>query len=111
MHIPSREQCNWLRERIETKEAARIPPEEQLHILDRLAWSEMCASRAHPGALALWTWARADEPVGITQTSSIDESSMLHLGVNKTCFDGAGLSSIRSMLGLAETKGGKRLSE
>ena len=38
MHIPNRDQCNWLRERIETSEASAYTPERKLHILDRLAW-------------------------------------------------------------------------
>jgi hypothetical protein len=41
MHIPSRDQCNWLRERIETKDPIRYSPDRKVHILDRLAWSEM----------------------------------------------------------------------
>lgn len=41
MHIPSRDQCNWLRERIETKDPISYSPERKVHILDRLAWSEM----------------------------------------------------------------------
>jgi 2-oxoglutarate dehydrogenase E1 component len=41
MHIPSRDQCNWLRERIETKDPIRYSPDRKIHILDRLAWSEM----------------------------------------------------------------------
>ena len=44
MHIPSRDQCNWLRERIETKDPIRYSPDRKVHILDRLAWSEMCAA-------------------------------------------------------------------
>ena len=79
MHIPDRDRCNWLRERIETPEQvcpvlcmqpascpdvlhpgaklqgawqtwlACIPqftysPERKIHILDRLAWSEMFES-------------------------------------------------------------------
>ncbi len=41
MHIPSRDQCNWLRERIETKDPIAYSAERKTHILDRLAWSEM----------------------------------------------------------------------
>eukprot|EP00877_Chromochloris_zofingiensis_P000629 jgi/Chrzof1/10567/Cz05g03220.t1_OGD[v5.2] len=41
MHIPDRERCNWLRERIETPEPVRFSKQKKLHILDRLAWSDM----------------------------------------------------------------------
>jgi 2-oxoglutarate dehydrogenase complex dehydrogenase (E1) component-like enzyme len=41
MHIPNREQCNWLRERIELSGSHIFPPEEKRLMLDRLAWSEM----------------------------------------------------------------------
>jgi 2-oxoglutarate dehydrogenase E1 component len=44
MHIPSRDQCNWLRERIETKDPIAYSAERKTHILDRLAWSEMFES-------------------------------------------------------------------
>lgn len=44
MHISNRDQCNWLRERIETKEPPTFSKKEKIHILDRLAWSEMCVS-------------------------------------------------------------------
>ncbi|KAK9832587.1 hypothetical protein WJX81_001617 [Elliptochloris bilobata] len=44
MHIPIRDQCNWLRERIETAEPIPYSPERKLHMLDRLAWSEMFES-------------------------------------------------------------------
>lgn len=49
MHIPERDKCNWLRERIETPEAVPMSREKKLHTLDRLAWSEMfetfCANK------------------------------------------------------------------
>lgn len=45
MHIPHRDQCNWLRERIETKDPISYSAERKTHILDRLAWSEMCVPR------------------------------------------------------------------
>lgn len=41
MHISDRDQCNWLRERIETKDPVVFNKEKKIHILDRLAWSEM----------------------------------------------------------------------
>lgn len=44
MHIPSRDMCNWLRERIETKDPIQYSSERKVHILDRLAWSEMYVS-------------------------------------------------------------------
>ncbi|GAB4819819.1 hypothetical protein N2152v2_006865, partial [Parachlorella kessleri] len=44
MHIPDREKCNWLRARIETPEKEVYSPEKKVHILDRLAWSEMFES-------------------------------------------------------------------
>mmetsp|Transcript_20449 Transcript_20449/g.61577 ORF Transcript_20449/g.61577 Transcript_20449/m.61577 type:complete len:1082 (-) Transcript_20449:445-3690(-) len=44
MHISDRDQCNWLRERIETKDPVVFNKEKKIHILDRLAWSEMFES-------------------------------------------------------------------
>jgi len=41
MHIPDRDRCNWLRERIETPEPVPFTRQEKLHTLDRLAWSDM----------------------------------------------------------------------
>jgi hypothetical protein len=41
MHIPDRERCNWIRDRIETAEPVRYDQQKRLHILDRLAWSDM----------------------------------------------------------------------
>ena len=40
MHIPNREQCNWLRERIELSSAYTFSTEEKKRMLDRLAWSD-----------------------------------------------------------------------
>ena len=40
MHIPHREQCNWIRARIETPEKPTFSQEKKLNILDRLTWSE-----------------------------------------------------------------------
>lgn len=41
MHIPDREKCNWLRDKIETLVEEPFTKERKLHTLDRLAWSEM----------------------------------------------------------------------
>ena len=41
MHIPDRDRCNWLRERIELHEPPAYSAEKKMHILDRLAWSEL----------------------------------------------------------------------
>lgn len=41
MHIPNREQCNWLRERIELSGPHLFTPDDKRLMLDRLAWSEM----------------------------------------------------------------------
>ncbi|KAF8071292.1 ogdh [Scenedesmus sp. PABB004] len=41
MHIPDRDRCNWLRERIETPELEPFTLQKKLHTLDRLAWSDM----------------------------------------------------------------------
>lgn len=40
MHIPNRDQCNWLRERIETPQAVQYDNEQKRVMLDRLAWSD-----------------------------------------------------------------------
>lgn len=39
MHIPDREKCNWLRERIETQTKTEYSRERREVILDRLMWS------------------------------------------------------------------------
>eukprot|EP00210_Caulerpa_lentillifera_P004773 g4557.t1 len=41
MHIENREKCNWLRERLELITDGALPKAKKIHILDRLAWSEM----------------------------------------------------------------------
>lgn len=41
MHIPDRDRCNWLRERIETPTLEPFSVQKKLHTLDRLAWSDM----------------------------------------------------------------------
>lgn len=40
VHIPDREMCDWLRERIETPEPFKYSIEEKRTILDRLIWSD-----------------------------------------------------------------------
>lgn len=44
MHIPDRDRCNWLRERIETPDPPLFTKERKTHILDRLAWSDLFES-------------------------------------------------------------------
>ncbi|KAG6554594.1 hypothetical protein Mapa_003612 [Marchantia paleacea] len=39
MHIPDRDKCNWLRERIEAENPRKFPVEKKAQILDRLMWS------------------------------------------------------------------------
>lgn len=39
MHIPSREQCDWIRERIEIPQPYKFPTDEKRRILDRLIWA------------------------------------------------------------------------
>ena len=41
MHIQDREQCNWLRAKIETERKKQYSPERKQIILDRLAWGEL----------------------------------------------------------------------
>ncbi|KAJ9114880.1 2-oxoglutarate dehydrogenase E1 component [Naganishia adeliensis] len=41
VHIPDREQCNWLRERIEIPSQWKYNTEEKRVILDRLMWSDL----------------------------------------------------------------------
>ena len=41
MHIHDREECNWIRERIETPKQFTFSKEEKTVILDRLAWSAL----------------------------------------------------------------------
>ena len=44
MHIQDREQCNWLRAKIETERKKQYSPERKQIILDRLAWGELFES-------------------------------------------------------------------
>lgn len=39
IHIPSREKCNWLRERIEVPTPYKFNPDQKRQILDRLMWA------------------------------------------------------------------------
>ena len=41
MHIPKRDQCNWLRERIELAGPFQFSTDDKKLMLDRLAWSDM----------------------------------------------------------------------
>ena len=41
MHIPERDKCNWIRERIETIDPVQFTKQQKLHMLDRLSWSDM----------------------------------------------------------------------
>jgi len=40
MHIPDREQCNWIRSHVETPEPHQFSREDKLRILDRLTWGD-----------------------------------------------------------------------
>jgi len=44
MHIPDMEKCNWIRARVETLEKKKYSKKRKLHLLDRIAWSEMFES-------------------------------------------------------------------
>ena len=44
MHIQDRDQCNWLRAKIETERKKQYSPERKQIILDRLAWGELFES-------------------------------------------------------------------
>jgi hypothetical protein len=39
MHIQDREQCNWIRERIETPVQYKFSAEDKIVLLDRLTWA------------------------------------------------------------------------
>lgn len=41
MHMPNRDKCNWLRERIELPSPYSFSKERKHLMLDRLAWSDM----------------------------------------------------------------------
>lgn len=40
MHIPHREQCNWIRDKFELRQYQKSDPEAQKLILDRLLWAD-----------------------------------------------------------------------
>jgi 2-oxoglutarate dehydrogenase E1 component len=40
MHIPSVEKCNWIREKIETRDSLVFSKEAKLQLLDRLTWAD-----------------------------------------------------------------------
>ncbi|GAA6050053.1 hypothetical protein NBRC10513_001364 [Rhodotorula toruloides] len=40
IHIPNRDQCDWIRERIEIPQPWKYSPDEKRAILDRLTWSD-----------------------------------------------------------------------
>ena len=40
MHIPSVEKCNWIREKIETRDQLVFSKEAKLQLLDRLTWAD-----------------------------------------------------------------------
>ena len=50
MHIPEREKCNWIRERIEVKKK-ELPKAKKAQILERLAFAEkfeaFCANKVN----------------------------------------------------------------
>ena len=40
MHIPSIEKCNWIREKIETREKMVFTKQAKMQVLDRLTWAD-----------------------------------------------------------------------
>ena len=40
MHIPNREQCNWIREQMEIQQYKTLTQQEKLVLLDRLFWTD-----------------------------------------------------------------------
>lgn len=40
MHIPCTDQCNWIREQLETPEKVHYSKEDRLRFLDRLTWAD-----------------------------------------------------------------------
>lgn len=40
MHIPDREQCNWIRDKIELRQFEQLSQQEKLLILDRIYWTD-----------------------------------------------------------------------
>jgi 2-oxoglutarate dehydrogenase E1 component len=44
MHIPERERCKWVRDKIELRQYETVTPEERAHMLDRILWTDEFAS-------------------------------------------------------------------
>merc|ERR1712057_97018 len=44
MHIPDRDQCNWLRDKFELRQYNPLDNETKIHVLDRLLWADGFAS-------------------------------------------------------------------
>jgi len=44
MHIPDRDECNWLRNKFELRHITELPREEKKLLLDRLFWADEFAS-------------------------------------------------------------------
>lgn len=40
MHIPNRDQCNWIRDKIETKQFDPVPKDTKLKILERIMYAD-----------------------------------------------------------------------
>jgi 2-oxoglutarate dehydrogenase complex dehydrogenase (E1) component-like enzyme len=40
MHIMSREQCNWIRDKIETAQFDKVPNEKRALNYDRIVWAD-----------------------------------------------------------------------
>jgi 2-oxoglutarate dehydrogenase E1 component len=59
VHIPDKEQCDWIRERVEIPKPWNYTVEEKRMILDRLIWSEsfekFIASKYPNGHASSWS--------------------------------------------------------
>ena len=44
MHIPDRDQCNWLRNKFELRHKTDLPSAEKKLLLDRLLWADEFAA-------------------------------------------------------------------
>jgi 2-oxoglutarate dehydrogenase E1 component len=40
MHIPNRDQCNWIRDKIENKQFDPVPKQTKLKILERIMYAD-----------------------------------------------------------------------
>lgn len=40
MHIPSREQCNWIRNKVENRQFEELPKADKHKLLDRILWAD-----------------------------------------------------------------------